>query len=235
MKLASLQSFFLPWIGVFNQVFEVDIFAIADNLQYEPCSWINRNRIKNINGGFIWLTVPLKKASYLSKINERQIDSGQNWMDKHLRSIEFNYRNTPYFDFYFSKIKAIYRKKHKYLIDLNIDFFDFVLAELNLQTKIIYESEFKLPQSKNDAIISLCQQNRCNTYFSGPAADAYLDRSLFKQKGISIELQKCSDIIYPQVGGDWVPRLSIIDTLFMLGAQQTRSLVEQIRGEAHNG
>ena len=234
MKLASLQSFFLPWVGVFNQAYEVDIFAIADNLQYEPNSWINRNRIKNINVGFIWLTVPLKKASYLAKINERLIDNEQNWIDKHLRAIEFNYRKSLYFDTYFSKIKEIYIKKHKYLIDLNVEFFYFFLSELNIDTKIIHESKFKLPKEKNNAIIDLCKQNKCDTYFSGPSADVYLDRQLFEKNNISIELQNCCDISYPQMGGDWVPRLSIIDTLFMLGANQTQKLVRKINRSSHD-
>lgn len=51
VKLASLQSFFIPWIGVFNQVYEVDTFAIADNLQYERNSWINRNILMAVLSG----------------------------------------------------------------------------------------------------------------------------------------------------------------------------------------
>ena len=157
MKLASLQSFFIPWIGVFNQVYEVDTFAIADNLQYEKNSWINRNRIKNVNGGFIWLIVPLKKASVSAKINERLIDNDQNWRKKHLCAIEFNYRKAPYFDDFYPAIQEIYLKNHDYLIDLNLDFFNFFLAELDLKTKIIRESNFDLPKDKNTAIINLCK------------------------------------------------------------------------------
>ncbi len=228
MKLASLQSFFLPWIGVFNQVFSVDVFAIADNLQYETNSWINRNRIKNINGGFIWLTVPLRKSSHLLRINEKLIDNEQDWRKVHLRAIEFNYKKTLYFDLYFPKIKEIYMRKHQFLIDLNNDFFDFILSEIPFNTKIIYESSFTLSKEKNAAIIDLCKKNNCDVYFSGPSADVYLDRSLFKKNGISIELQNCCDITYPQVGKDWVPRLSIIDTLFMLGPKKTRELIEKI-------
>lgn len=234
VKLASLQSFFIPWIGVFNQVYEVDTFAIADNLQYEKNSWINRNRIKNINGGFIWLIVPLKKASVSAKINERLIDNDQNWRKKHLRAIEFNYQKAPYFDDFYPAIREIYLKNHDYLIDLNSDLFNFFLAELDLKTKIIQESNFDLPKDKNAAIIKLCKENGSNTYFSGPAANVYLDRELFKQEGIEIILQNCQDMQYPQLGGDWVPKLSIIDTLFMLGAKQTRKLIEQLNKVCEN-
>ena len=70
--------------------------------------------------------------------------------------------------------------------------------------------------------------------FSGPAANVYLDRELFKQEGIEIILQNCQDMQYPQLGGDWVPKLSIIDTLFMLGAKQTRKLIEQLNKVCEN-
>lgn len=228
MKLASLQSFFIPWIGVFNQVHEVDIFAIADNLQYEKNSWINRNRIKNINGGFIWLIVPLKKSSSLAKINEKLIDNSQSWKKKHLRSIMFNYRAAPYFDRYFPKIKEIYAKDYIYLIDFNTALFKFILSELKLNTKIIQESNFVLPNEKNLAIIKLCQKNNCNSYFSGKTADVYLDYTLFKENGINVILQECQDIKYHQVGDDWVDKLSVIDSLFMIGAEETLKLVKQL-------
>lgn len=226
MKLASLQSFFIPWVGVFNQIYEVDVFAIADNLQYEKNSWINRNRIKNINGGYIWLIIPLKKDYYSTKINEKIIDNEQNWKEKHLRAMEFNYRKAPYFNYFFPKIQSIYAKNHKYLIDINMDFFNLFIKELQLTTKIIYESNCKLPSEKNSAIIQLCKSNNCNIYFSGPAAECYLENSLFLKNNISIQFQNCKEVSYPQPGNDFVARLSILDTLFMLGSQKTRQIIE---------
>ena len=148
MRLASLQSFFIPWAGVFNQVYQVDIFAIADNLQYEKNSWINRNRIKNINGGYTWLIIPLKKASFTSKINERLIDNSQNWKNKHLKAIEFNYKKSPFFDEIFSEIREIYNHNYEFLIDINNAFFYYMLKKLELNTKIIYESNYSLPIEK---------------------------------------------------------------------------------------
>lgn len=228
-KIASLQSFFLPWIGVFNQVYEADIFVIADNLQFEKKSWINRNRIKNINGGFTWLTVPIKKASLNTKINEIMIDNNQTWKKKHLKMIEFNYQKSPFFSQYFPKIQKIYNDDYEYLIDFNLALFFFILEELGFdKNKITYESKFELPNTKNEAIIKLCQDNCANVYFSGEAAKCYLDYEKFSKNGIDIELQHCKDIMYNQVGGDWVPKLSILDTLFMVGAKGCKKIITQV-------
>ncbi len=235
MRLASLQSFFIPWVGVFNQVVNVDIFAIADNLQYEKNSWINRNRIKNRNGGYIWLIIPLKKAPYTSKINERLIDNSQHWKEKHLKAIEFNYRKAPYFDEIFSDIRKLYSKDYTYLIEINDAFFNYVINKLELNTKIIYESNYTLPSEKNLAIIELCKTNNCNQYFSGPSAVNYLKHDLFERHKLDIIFQNCMDIPYNQIGGDWIPRLSIIDTLFMVGPEGTKFIVENImRVDTHD-
>lgn len=229
MKIASLQPFFLPWIGVFNQIYETDIFVMADNLQYEKKSWINRNRIKNINGGYIWLTVPVKKAPRTTPINKIEIDNSFDWRRKHLKSIEFNYKNTPYFKKYFPDLKRIYQKEYKYIIELNIEFMNYFINIFGLNnTTIKYESNFNLSKEKNSAIIDLCKLNKADVYFSGPSAKNYLNYEMFEKEKIKIQLQNCCDIEYSQIGKDWIPRLSIIDTLFMLGKDECKNMIKMI-------
>lgn len=228
-KIASLQSFFLPWAGVFNQVYEVDKFFIADNLQFEKKSWINRNRIKNINGVFLWLTVPLKKHSHLAKINEILIDNTQNWKIDHLKKIYMNYKHAPYFDLIYQGLKEIYDKHFDFLVEFNNELFFLIVKLLKIDVKKIdFESNYKLPNEKNSAIVELCKINNAKTYFSGAAAKCYLDYEKFIENDIEIILQNCIDVEYKQMGNDWVPKLSIIDTLFMLGPDKTLELIKKV-------
>ena len=44
MKVAIMQPYFLPYIGYFNLMAEVDVFVVYDQIKYTKKGWINRNR-----------------------------------------------------------------------------------------------------------------------------------------------------------------------------------------------
>ena len=65
----------------------VDQFLFLDDVQYTKHDWRNRNRIKTVSGP-IWLTVPVRKHPQRTPINAIRIDYAQDWVKRHLRSIE---------------------------------------------------------------------------------------------------------------------------------------------------
>ena len=58
MKIAIAQPTYLPWLGYFDLIDQVDAFVFLDNVQFEKQSWQQRNRIKTPTG-LQWLTVPV--------------------------------------------------------------------------------------------------------------------------------------------------------------------------------
>ena len=58
MKIAIMQPTYLPWMGYFDLMDQVDCFVILDSVQFERRSWQQRNRIKTPRG-LEWLTVPV--------------------------------------------------------------------------------------------------------------------------------------------------------------------------------
>lgn len=228
-RIAVLQPFYLPWLGVFNQIASSEVFIFGDDFQYSKNSWINRNRIKNPNGGFIWLTVPVKNEHLLSKkISEVEIDYTQDWFEKHLRSIKSVYGKSPFFKEHYFKFEQILLSRPKYVMDLNIAFFKYFFEILNIRTTTKYRSTYaNLPQDKNLSLLILCQEERAEVYLTGPKAMNYLDEKLFNKNNIRVEFQNYSYDSYSQKGKDVVDRLSIIDALFMLGSEKTRELIYQ--------
>ena len=63
MKIAIMQPTFLPWIGYFKLISEVDTFIFFDDAQYSKSSWHNRNRIL-VKNHINWLTLPIKKKIF---------------------------------------------------------------------------------------------------------------------------------------------------------------------------
>ena len=72
MKVAVLQSNYLPWRGYFKIIYESDIFCFYDSVKYTKNDWRNRNIIVGPNGKF-WITIPISNQSVNLKINQVQI------------------------------------------------------------------------------------------------------------------------------------------------------------------
>ena len=50
MRVAILQPNYLPWLGVFYQIYKNDIFVFYDDVPYDKGGWRNRNKIKTPKG-----------------------------------------------------------------------------------------------------------------------------------------------------------------------------------------
>ena len=49
MKVAVLQSNYIPWKGYFDIIHDVDLFIFYDDVQFTKNDWRNRNLIKKNN------------------------------------------------------------------------------------------------------------------------------------------------------------------------------------------
>ena len=58
MRIAVIQSCYIPWKGFFGLIGRCDQYAIYDRVQYVKRHWHNRNRITTANG-LEWLTIPV--------------------------------------------------------------------------------------------------------------------------------------------------------------------------------
>ena len=100
------QPQYLPWIGYFDKINQVDAFCFLDNVQFKKNEWQNRNRIKTAQG-WQWLTVPVKHR-FPQTIEEVEINDTVNWRRKHLQALATNYKKTPYFDEYIEFFEDVY-------------------------------------------------------------------------------------------------------------------------------
>lgn len=227
MKIAIHQPNFLPWLGFFNKIKQVEVFVLLDNVQYVKGTIANRNLIKNKKGESQYITVPVKiSKGWDKKYNEIEIDYSQKWINKHLNLLYDAYHKAPHFDKIYEFIETRYNKKYSILSELNIDFILSILSELNIDTRIYINSQLEYDfGSKNEQNIGICKYFNANIYLSGVGAKKYNDELLFNEKGIKLEYQQYQHPIYPQLYGDFIPNLSIVDVLFNCGWEGTKKLL----------
>ena len=101
--IAIMQPTFLPWIGYFDLIDQVDDFVFLNDVQFSKQSWQQRNRIATPRG-LEWVTLPVESGSLCRLINEVKITSG---IDRVVSKIENNYKKYPYFSRYWPELKLI--------------------------------------------------------------------------------------------------------------------------------
>ena len=215
--IGILQPGYLPWLGFFEQLYRCDVFVLYDDVQFEKGSWRNRNRIKTITGPQ-WLTVPvLLKGKKFPVIKEVKIDNTTSWQKKHTLSILQNYRKAPFLARYEEDFVSRLEKPWDWLIDLDLELIQWLALELGIKTPILRSSEMGIFGAGMQRLIEIILRLGGSRFYEGSAGRNYIENNVFEREGISVIFQDYEHPFYPQLHGDFVSHLSIIDLLFNCG------------------
>jgi len=215
--LTAHQPVYIPWLGLFHKIALADKFVFFNEVQYLPRDWMNRNKIKTPNEA-IYLTVPvLKKGHRDKKTSEIEINNDTNWQKKHLKSILINYKKAPYFENYFSFFEDVYKKKWKFIADLNEYMLRWFLKELSIEVDFLKASDLDFKGTKSDLVLDMCKQLHADVYIFGSQGRDYAKTDDFVNSEITPIFQEYKHPIYSQLHGNFVSHISIIDLLFNCG------------------
>jgi hypothetical protein len=222
-SVAIVQSNYVPWKGYFDLIAAVDEFILYDDMQYTRRDWRNRNKIKTPRGAQ-WITVPVKvKGKYYQTIRETELD-GDAWAKSHWKALIQNYRRATHFDEIASLLEPIYlQHRYTHLSVLNRKLIETVCFYLKINTKISNSWEYTLLDGKTERLASLCAQVGGTEYISGPTAKGYIEESVFAKWGVKLTWFDYSGYAeYPQLWGDFIHNVSILDLLFNCGNEAPR-------------
>ena len=226
IKVAILQSNYIPWKGVFDLINMVDIFVFFDDVDFTKRDWRTRNKIKTPQGE-VWLTVPVQKNHRGTKINEVIISQTEDWQLKHYKTIVSNYKKSKYFDLYKNLLNEIYlNRKWENLSEFNIFTTKLIAKELGILTRFICSSDLKVEGVKDERLLNICKEVNATEYISGPAAKAYINPELFKKNDIKLSYIVYKYNEYPQLYNDFDHNVSILDLLFNCGPDSAKYIFE---------
>ena len=145
-KTVHLQPTFFSPIEQYAAILQSDsiVFEIEDNFQKQ--TYRNRCYIHAANGRQM-LNVPLIHQKSVGKIKTKDVLIDQetnNWQSNHIKSMQAAYRSSPFYEFYEDDIEAVLNKKHKYLLDLNIDLHEFVMECLQASQKFMVTTSYEV-------------------------------------------------------------------------------------------
>jgi hypothetical protein len=216
LKVAVIQSSFIPWRGYFDFIAGVDVFVFLDDVQYSKNGWRNRNRIKTPRSTR-WITVPVRHCSLSQLICESEIDDQNDWRESHIHLWRENYGTTPYYGDVMGLIGDMGRATFDTISELNIALTKKIADYLQIRTRTMLSSELQLSGTKTDRLIDLLKKLNATTYLSGPSADAYLDRGVFSRNGIRLEYKSYDYESYPQLWGPFEGAVTVLDLIANCG------------------
>ena len=221
-----MQPTYLPWMGYFEMVAEVDIFVLLDNVQFEKKSWQNRNRIKAKSGELI-LTVPTDTSKkFEQQIKDVKITKDSGFAKKHLKSISLNYSRSKFFEKYFPSICELISNNNMSLSDLNHDLIVYIASQLGITTEIIRASHLDASGKSTKLTVAQCIELGASEFYAAKGSRQYVSAERdFKKHGIQVIFQDYSHPIYPQLHGEFIPNLSAIDLLFNCGEKSLEMIL----------
>lgn len=201
MKALLYPSYFpsISQMAVMVQAEEL-VFEMEDNFQKQT----NRNRmyIYSPNGKQL-LNVPVKHSKEgHQKTKDVQIEKAFEWQKLHFKSMEAAYRSSPYFEYFEDAIAPLYFKRHKFLMDLNLETLEVVWKCLGYRPEI----------------------GKTTEYFHQAEGDIFDFRPLVNGKKDPLVNSEYTQVFQDKYG--FLPNLSILDLLCAEGRHALKYLRE---------
>ena len=118
MKVAIHQPDYIPYLGFFYKMYKSDLFIYLDDAQFSNEAAHNFNKIKTPHG-VLRVKFPVE-MKFGDPINHVRPKDELKWKEKHLKTIEMNYKKAPFFSDIYPSLKEVYLNDYSNVADLNI-------------------------------------------------------------------------------------------------------------------
>ncbi len=221
MKVAANQPYLFPYIGYWQLINSVDVFALCDNYQYIFSGWINRNRIL-VNGTPKYFRVELHDCHHknMTEIMVKEVD-----LNAKYNQLYEAYKRAPYFEETWNLIKKILMYEDRTLSEYVGNSIRVMCDYLDIDTKIIRTSDFEGNDNfkGQDRILDLCKRLGADTYINAVGGQELYSYAVFRENGFELQFINPGLKEYKQFHNEFVPGLSIIDLLMFLPKEEVKA------------
>ncbi|MCX6325212.1 MAG: WbqC family protein [Bacteroidia bacterium] len=134
---------YLPPVEYFSIISQADEVLIEKEENYLKQTYRNRCYILSASGPQL-LSVPVYLGSlHKTPVKDIRIDYSKRWQQVHIRAMTASYNSSPWFEYYFENIEKIISRNHEFLLDLNMELIESVLAILKIKKTISYTANFE--------------------------------------------------------------------------------------------
>ena len=230
MKLAIMQPYFFPYIGYFQLISASDLFVLHDDVQYITGGWVNRNRIL-LNGEDRMITFPVQKAAHSMPINERSYVGDNKGLRRFVNQIKQAYAKAPDYQQVFPLFEELLTYHDRNVARFNENLIRRICDFVGITTRIVNSSGLDKDNSLKgqDRVLDICQRVGATDYTNPVGGVGLYHQAAFEARGITLRFLSAQDERYPQLGGQWIPFLSIIDVLMFNSRAEVQRLLGKYR------
>ncbi len=202
-----MQPYFFPYIGYFQLIHSVDIYANLDHVSFMKRSYMVRNTIRNGNT----ISLQVNKGSQNRKCNEVTVNFENRWIDKNIKTLQFLYSKEKNFDEIMETIIIPNFKN----IEISVSEFNFKIIRdicvlLDINPKFINTTFGITDKKRGDGLIDICKKYECNTYINAIGGMSLYEKEYFRNHGIDLNFCEMKKSIILDN-----PYMSILDLLFL--------------------
>lgn len=236
VRLAGIQPGYLPWLGYFDQMRRVDVFVVADEMQFSTSGWTHRNRVRGPEGAH-WLTLPARPAAR-QMIRDVPLDATVPWAASHLATLRSFYARSPFARDLLAALADVLDGAATRLVDATVPTIRFLAARLGIADNLVISSERALERGYGDRfpdrpspthrIIAFMKQLGATELLEGESGQSYLDVPLCAAHGITVTFQRYAHPVYPQLHEPFLSHLSALDLLLCGGEREARRVLASV-------
>lgn len=215
MTVSIHQPLYLPYFGLFQKIYESDVFVFLDDVQYSNDNWQDYNVIKTPQG-ITRIRIPVD-GKFGDRICDIRTKDELGWKKKHLKTIEYNYKRAPHFHEVVGVVFPLIREEYQSLSELNEAVITGIVHRLHIKTRILRSSEICAEGKKEERVINICKQVGATTYLSGTGASVYQEKRDFERAGLKLRYITLKKPEYRQLWGSNADGLSFLDYLMNVG------------------
>ncbi|RVT84292.1 hypothetical protein DXV76_11440 [Rhodobacteraceae bacterium CCMM004] len=217
-SIAIMQPTFLPWIGYFALIDQVERFVYLDDVQLSRQSWQTRNRLKGPDGA-VMLSLPVARKPSKPLIMEAKLAEGP-WREKLRATADHLLGRAPHGTAAVALLRDALDAAGDSLLHLNIGIIERICDAAGLTTPRSRASDLTLDTvDRTGRLAAICAACGADTYVSPPGAVAYLsDDSTLQDAEIDVKIFDYHPEEYPQSYPPFVSHLGAIDAFAHLGA-----------------
>ena len=219
MRVAVIQSCYVPWRGYFDFIASVDKFVFLDDVQYTRRDWRNRNQLKTPDG-LLWISVPVRYGSRGTEtIDQTAViySATDDWRGRHLNLLRQHYAKAPHYAAARDILERAFACQDATISALNIRLVRSICQYLGIQTELAQARPLQAAGVKTARLIDILRKVGATRYLSGASADAYLDKQAFAASGIALEYKSYDYPCHAQLWGEFAGGVSVLDLIANCG------------------
>ena len=201
---------YFPRAAFLALVDAADRFVLADTFQYSRQSFQNRSPIRTPDG-WQWISIPLQAGRHGGPVVDAAIRGTPFWIRKHWRSLHFNYRTAPFFDYYEPELKWIFERDWTNLGALTCATVEILCRLLAIDTSLVRASDLAGRPGSVEQVLEIEGRND----LLSPSEVAMFDA----QNVEPVAVLEFREPEYRQNFEGFEPGLSALDLLFNYGPE----------------